>query len=218
MKTALTSSSGTLHTATNKINRRDIERSQNLSVVGSNQNVHVRLEIRNQVATSMLCTAISRSALEMVYAEVVKKLQHHEGEGTEERCSRTRFLLPCSHQIVLGQPIDVTAIHPRWMVQLTLPVIDIPSQDIDSAMLSVLRDPPLLKKGTSAEKIQKAADRIEKVRRCKSCSKVGHNRRTCPKLKMDDTQEIEREADPNPRVNDVAFEEMWTEAMSALSR
>ncbi|KAK9311121.1 hypothetical protein V1524DRAFT_371678, partial [Lipomyces starkeyi] len=72
-----------------------------------------------------------------------------------------------------------------------LPVIDIPSQDIDSAMLSVLRDPPLAipRKGrpkgpqrlqTSAEKIQKAADRIEKVRRCKSCSKVGHNRRTCP--------------------------------------
>ncbi|KAK9330848.1 hypothetical protein V1520DRAFT_369158 [Lipomyces starkeyi] len=199
MKTALTSSSGMLHTATNKINRRAIERSQNLNVVGSNQNVHVRLEIRNQVVTSMLCTVISRSALEMVYAEVVKKLQHHEEEGTEGRCNctiRTRFLLPCSHQIVLGQPIDVTAIHPRWIVQ-PIPVIDMPSQDIDSAMLSVLRDPPACPKGsqrlqTSAEKIQKAADRIENVRRCKSCSKVGHNRRTCPKLKMDDTQEIER--------------------------
>ncbi|KAK9330744.1 hypothetical protein V1520DRAFT_369314 [Lipomyces starkeyi] len=143
----------------------------------------------------------------MVYAEVVKKLQHHEEEGTEERCSctiTTRFLLPCSHQIVLGRPIDVTAIHPRWMVQLTLP--------------------------TSAEKVQKAADRIEKVRRCKSCTKVGHNRRTCPKLKMDDTQEIERAADSNLRVSednedfllgdadDVAFEEMWADAMSALSR
>ncbi|KAK9327529.1 hypothetical protein V1520DRAFT_393815 [Lipomyces starkeyi] len=163
-------------------------------------------------------------------------MQHHEEEGREERCSctiRTRFLLPCSHQIVLGQPIDVTAIHPCWMVQPTLPVIDIPSQDIDSAMLSVLRDPPLAipRKGrpkesqrlqTSAEKIQNAADRMEKVRGCKSCSKVGHNRRTCSKLKM--------EANPNPRnsednedfllgdEDDVAFEEMWADAMSAWSR
>ncbi|KAK9326926.1 hypothetical protein V1520DRAFT_376272 [Lipomyces starkeyi] len=189
MKTALTSSSGTLHTATNKINRQDIERSQILSVVGSNQNVHVRLEIRNQVETSMLCTAISRSALEMVYAEVVKKLQHHEEEGC--RCKiRTRFLLPCSHEIVLGQPIDPT-----------IPVINNPSQDMDSAIL-VLLDPP----------------------------KVGHNRRTYPILKMEDTQENEREAAPNPMVNednedfllsdedDVAFEEIWADAMSALSR
>ncbi|ODQ71725.1 hypothetical protein LIPSTDRAFT_329804 [Lipomyces starkeyi NRRL Y-11557] len=136
MKTASSSSSGTLHTATNKINRRDMERVTKPECPRIQQNVHFRLEIRNQVEASMLCTVISRSALEMVYAEVVKKLQHHEEEGTEERCSctiTTRFLLPCSHQIVLGRPIDVTAIHPRWMVQLTLPVIDIPSQDIDSA-------------------------------------------------------------------------------------
>ncbi|KAK9311560.1 hypothetical protein V1524DRAFT_442031 [Lipomyces starkeyi] len=87
-------------------------------------------------------------------------------------------------------------------------------------MLSVLRDPPLAipRKGrpkwpqrlqTSAEKIQKVADRIKKPRRCKSCSKVEHNRRTCPKLKMEDTQEIESEAAPNPR-------EMWADAMSAF--
>ncbi|KAK9236844.1 hypothetical protein V1525DRAFT_426786 [Lipomyces kononenkoae] len=118
MKTALTSSSGTLYTATTKKKRRESAQSRTLSIVGSNQNVRVRLEIRNQV---------------------LKKLEHKEEQGTDARGSctiRTRFLLPCSHQIVLGQPIHVASIHPRWRVQPTLPDVDIPSQDIDTAMIS----------------------------------------------------------------------------------
>ncbi|KAK9384951.1 hypothetical protein V1515DRAFT_609608, partial [Lipomyces mesembrius] len=35
---------------------------------------------------------------------------------------------------------------------------------------------------TSAEIVQKAADRMEKVRRFGSCHKIGHNRRRCPGL------------------------------------
>ncbi|KAK9328243.1 hypothetical protein V1520DRAFT_346629 [Lipomyces starkeyi] len=74
MKLALTSSTGTLYTAGNKINRRDIDRSEQLSIIGSNESVLVRLEIRNQIETSGLCTVIFRSALELVYTEVVKEI------------------------------------------------------------------------------------------------------------------------------------------------
>ncbi|KAK9249920.1 hypothetical protein V1507DRAFT_500289 [Lipomyces tetrasporus] len=131
----------------------------------------------------------------------------------ETRCScaiRTRFLLPCCHQIVLGQPIGVGFIHPRWLVQPTLPVTNIPLQDIDSTVLSVLRDPSLThEKGTKAEKVQKAADRIEKVRRCKSCGKVGHNRRTY-RVNEDDQDFLLGDEE------DVEFEEMWAEALSTF--
>ncbi|KAK9359559.1 hypothetical protein V1504DRAFT_457629 [Lipomyces starkeyi] len=60
--------------------------------------------------------------------------------------------------------------------------------------LSSLKDPEVLLKGrrgrhrgtrrleTSAEIVQKAADRTEKVRRCGFCHKAGHNCRTCPEL------------------------------------
>ncbi|KAK9481957.1 hypothetical protein V1527DRAFT_61580 [Lipomyces starkeyi] len=59
MKGALTSSSGTLYAAAKKINHSGIERSQQLSVISSNENMFVRLDIRNQVETALLCTAIS---------------------------------------------------------------------------------------------------------------------------------------------------------------
>ncbi|KAJ8102034.1 hypothetical protein POJ06DRAFT_294661 [Lipomyces tetrasporus] len=54
LKGALPSSSGTLHTATKIINRKGTERSQQLSVIESNKNLLVRLEIRNQIETSTL--------------------------------------------------------------------------------------------------------------------------------------------------------------------
>ncbi|KAK9250292.1 hypothetical protein V1507DRAFT_394894, partial [Lipomyces tetrasporus] len=86
MKGALTSSSGTLYTAGKKLNRRGIDRAQQLSVIGSNETLFVRLEIKSQIETSKLCTAISRSALELVYAEVVKKLHQQVEEGSRENC------------------------------------------------------------------------------------------------------------------------------------
>ncbi|KAK9486307.1 hypothetical protein V1527DRAFT_464432 [Lipomyces starkeyi] len=68
MKLALTSSTGTLYnfTAGNK-NRRDIDRSEQLSIIGSDENALVRLEIRNQIETSGLCAVICRSAGTRLY-------------------------------------------------------------------------------------------------------------------------------------------------------
>ncbi|KAK9428469.1 hypothetical protein V1505DRAFT_376989, partial [Lipomyces doorenjongii] len=146
MKGALTSSSGTLYTpGNNKINRRDINRSEELSIIGSNENALVRLEIRNQIETAQLCTVISRPALELVYAEVIKKLhlQIVEG-GTEDACSRSiwhGYLLPCLHRIQLGVPIDVADIHPRWRVHPVFPPLNINWAHIDPETLSNVKDP-----------------------------------------------------------------------------
>ncbi|KAK9344556.1 hypothetical protein V1522DRAFT_410121 [Lipomyces starkeyi] len=76
-----------------------------ISVIGSNETLFVRLEIRSQIETSNLCTAISRSVLELVYAEVVKKLRQQEEECSRENCGCStwnRYLLPCSHRIELA--------------------------------------------------------------------------------------------------------------------
>ncbi|KAK9316742.1 hypothetical protein V1524DRAFT_425411, partial [Lipomyces starkeyi] len=57
---------------------------------------------RNQIETSMLCTKIPRSALVLVYTEVVKKVHNQEEDGTIDKCNctvRSHYLLPCSHQI-----------------------------------------------------------------------------------------------------------------------
>ncbi|KAK9366134.1 hypothetical protein V1509DRAFT_631017 [Lipomyces kononenkoae] len=146
MKSALTSSSGTLQTATNKINSRSTESSRERSITGSNKDLFVRLDIRQQAETAALCTSISRFALEMIYAEVTKRLHHQEEEGAAEGCScaiRGRYLLPCSHLIEPGQSIDLTSIHPRWRVHATLPPINVASEHIDPQMLSAIRDPPL---------------------------------------------------------------------------
>ncbi|KAK9328013.1 hypothetical protein V1520DRAFT_347296 [Lipomyces starkeyi] len=154
----------------------------------------------------MLCTRISRFALEIVYAEVMKKLQHEE-EGVDEICSctiRSRYLLPCSHQIQSGPPIDVGSIHPRWRVQVTLPPIEVPDS-MNADALAFVKDPPLAsaRKGrpkgtrrlpTSAETTQRVSDRIEKVRRCRSCHRIGHNRRTCPKLEIADELALKKES------------------------
>src|SRR5690348_8131584 len=92
----------------------------------------------------MLCTRISRFALEIVYAEVMKKLQHNE-EGVDENCSCTissRYLLPCSNHIQSGLPIDVGSIYPRWRVQVTLPPIEVP-HSMNADAFSFVKEPPL---------------------------------------------------------------------------
>ncbi|KAK9311772.1 hypothetical protein V1524DRAFT_411389 [Lipomyces starkeyi] len=126
---------------------------------------------------------------------------NQEEEGTKYKCNcapSNRYLLPCSHQILFGVPLDVHDIHPRWRVHPEIPPLNVNWQDIDSEKLRVLKDPQasLPRKGrprgtrrlrTSAEVIQNATDRMEKVRRCGSCYKVGHNRRRCPGLSNKDT-------------------------------
>ncbi|KAK9427103.1 hypothetical protein V1505DRAFT_402732 [Lipomyces doorenjongii] len=111
-----------------------------------------------------------------------------------QSCSKhNRYLLPCSHRIQLGVPISITQIHPRWWVHPEFPPVNVAFQHIDAAILLELKDPSatLPRKGrpkgtrrlqTSAEVVQKTADRIEKVRRCGSCKNTGHDRRKCPKL------------------------------------
>ncbi|KAK9427418.1 hypothetical protein V1505DRAFT_380246 [Lipomyces doorenjongii] len=78
--------------------KRDLTSAQHLSIEGSNEALFVRLEIRNQIETSKLCTAISRSGLELVYGEE---------DGSWETCTCSawhRYLLSCSHRIQLGVP------------------------------------------------------------------------------------------------------------------
>ncbi|KAK9428581.1 hypothetical protein V1505DRAFT_287553, partial [Lipomyces doorenjongii] len=197
IKRGLTSSSGSLYTAGKKMNRQDNDRAQHLSIEGSNEALFVRQEIRNQIETSKLCTAISRSGLALVYGEVMKKMQQQQQEdGSWETCACSawhRYLLPCSHRIQLGVPISVADIHPRWWVYPDFPPVNVSFQHIDPEILLGLKDPvaALPRKGrpkgtrrlqTSAEVVQKTTDRIEKVRRCGSCKMPGHNRRKCPKL------------------------------------
>ncbi|KAK9429129.1 hypothetical protein V1505DRAFT_375066 [Lipomyces doorenjongii] len=110
IKRGLTSSSGSLYTA-GKMNRQDNDRAQHLSIEGSNEALFVRQEIRNQIETSKLCTAISRSGLKLVYGKVMKKMQQQQEDGSWETCTCSawhRYLLPCSHRIQLGVPISVT--------------------------------------------------------------------------------------------------------------
>ncbi|KAK9327505.1 hypothetical protein V1520DRAFT_393829 [Lipomyces starkeyi] len=169
---ALTLSTGTLYTAGNKINRRDIDRSEELSIIGSNENILVRLEIRNQIETSGLSTVISRSALELVYTEVAV-----EGDAAEILwgCSIWhRYRLPCFHQIRHGFLFPV---HPVF------PPLNIDWQQIDPQTLLTVRDSPvrLPRKGrpigtrrlpTSAEISQETGDRDGKVRRCGPATKL----------------------------------------------
>ncbi|KAK9326109.1 hypothetical protein V1517DRAFT_350147 [Lipomyces orientalis] len=142
----LTSSSGTLHTAGKKTEpvQRGSEPDRDIEPV----------------------TAISRSGLELIYSEVMKKVQQQE-QGSWESCTRSswnRYLLSCSHRIQLGVPIAAKDIHPRWWVNPEFP-------PVNGSLLQM-----------SAEVVPKTTDRIKKVRRCGSCKMTRHNSRKCPKL------------------------------------
>ncbi|KAK9482433.1 hypothetical protein V1527DRAFT_376200, partial [Lipomyces starkeyi] len=90
-------------------------------------NLLVRVEIRDQIETASLCTAISRScAGDGVHQE--------EEEGTKEKCSCN--ISSCSWFLAMltsdtAWPIYITCIHPRWRVQATIPAINVPSHHID---------------------------------------------------------------------------------------
>ncbi|KAK9482298.1 hypothetical protein V1527DRAFT_499237 [Lipomyces starkeyi] len=106
-------------------------RSEQPSILSSNQNLIVRQDIHNQPETSNLCRAISRHALELVYSEVVKK-QLRQGDESNNECSCAtwnRYLLPCSHRIQLG------------VVHSVFPSLNVPWQQVDSDRLAVLKDP-----------------------------------------------------------------------------
>ncbi|KAK9310952.1 hypothetical protein V1524DRAFT_462018, partial [Lipomyces starkeyi] len=194
--------------------------------IGSNETLFVRLEIWNQIETSNLCTTISRSALELVYAEVVKKLHQQEEEGSREDCGYSTW----NH------------IHPRWWVHPEFSPVNVAFQHIDDEMLLDLKDPPaaLPRKGhprgtrrlnTSAETLQIATDRIEKVRRCGLCKNTGNNRRKCPKLSSNltntenrttateqderTTQQLVASDNADSRRNE-EFEEMWSDVFSLI--
>ncbi|ODQ68873.1 hypothetical protein LIPSTDRAFT_76620 [Lipomyces starkeyi NRRL Y-11557] len=125
----------------------------------------------------------------------MKKVRQQEKESSWETCDCSawnRYLLPCSHRIQLGVPISITDVHPRWWVNPKFPPVNVFFQHIDAEVLLHLKDPAaaLPRKGrpkgtrrlqTSAEVVQKMTDRVEKVRRCGSCKKTGHDRRNCPK-------------------------------------
>ncbi|KAK9350479.1 hypothetical protein V1523DRAFT_355313, partial [Lipomyces doorenjongii] len=90
--------------------------------------------------------------------------------------------------------LDVQEIHPRWRVHPVLPPLKVSWQHIDPDRLSVLalprngRPKATRRLKTSAEVVQKAADRMEKVRRCGSCHKIGYNRHRCPGLLSESSQ------------------------------
>ncbi|KAK9350350.1 hypothetical protein V1523DRAFT_442675 [Lipomyces doorenjongii] len=161
---ALTSSSRTIHTAVKK-----------KETVGD-LNVHSSLVSSDRIGTWLLqcCVQQSRSALGMVYAEVMKRLHQEQGH-IDETC--TSWL-----------PIDIGSIHPRWRVHGNLPPFNTPWQHIDPGTLSAIAGPAIcrrarkrLPKGTrrlrtSAATAQRVSDRVEKVKRCGSCHRVGHNR------------------------------------------
>ncbi|KAK9350163.1 hypothetical protein V1523DRAFT_114675 [Lipomyces doorenjongii] len=105
---------------------------QQLSVIGSNKNLLVRLETRDQIETEMLFTTISRSALEMVYAEVVIEAAASGREEHERELQLYRqepFSLPCSPQIHSGPRKEFERIDPYkspkpWLC-FTLVICDI---------------------------------------------------------------------------------------------
>ncbi|KAK9488640.1 hypothetical protein V1527DRAFT_493951 [Lipomyces starkeyi] len=187
----ITSSSGILYAAGRRINYSGSERSRELSVVSANENLFVRVDIRNQIETSMLCTAISRSALEVVHTEVVKKVYHQEENGTIDKCS-------CTHQIQLSLSLEVAQIHTCWRVG----VVDVPKQTLDASVLKG-RARGTRRLPTSAEIVQRA----EKV--YGSCHKAGHNRRSCPKISdIDGTANQQPDAvDSNDLDEDIDGEE-----------
>ncbi|KAK9327708.1 hypothetical protein V1520DRAFT_393680 [Lipomyces starkeyi] len=210
LKGALGSSARTLYTAGQKLNHRNSQRSEQPGVLNSSENIIVRYDIRTQVETSMLCSAISRSALELIHAEVMKKVHGQEEPGTMDNCNcatRIRYILPCPHQIQLGVPIQVT--------QGPLPAVTGPRENLD---LSLKDHAVLIRRKDSAEIVQQAADRAERVRRCGSCRRVGHTRRTCPVPDNDSangTGEEDERQDKNEK-DGSTIEEIWTDILSTI--
>ncbi|KAK9348533.1 hypothetical protein V1522DRAFT_456196 [Lipomyces starkeyi] len=144
------------------MNYRNRQYSEQLSVINANENIIVRYNIRTQ-------DAISRSALEFIH--------------TECKCAtRIRYLLPCSHQIQLDVLPQVAQVHPRWRIQGALPASSAIADINDIAVLVKRKRRPRESRrlATSADIVQRVADRTKRVRRCGSGKRVGHTRRTCP--------------------------------------
>ncbi|KAK9242960.1 hypothetical protein V1506DRAFT_555733 [Lipomyces tetrasporus] len=126
LEAVLTSSSGTLFTA----------------LIGSSENLIVKTAVKDQIETAGICTKISRSALDLLHAEVMKKLHNQEEAGSSEHCNcdiYRRYLLPCSHKIRLGVPIDVQDIHPRWLIQQPNILLDLSTPRLCNGRLTALK-------------------------------------------------------------------------------
>ncbi|KAK9481605.1 hypothetical protein V1527DRAFT_499641 [Lipomyces starkeyi] len=101
------------------MNYRNRQHSEQLSAINSNENIIVRYSIRTQI------------------------IHRQEEQGTMDKCNcatRTRYLLPCSHHIQLGVPLQVAQVHPRWRIQGALPALTVPSQNLDSSAIADIKD------------------------------------------------------------------------------
>ncbi|KAK9495168.1 hypothetical protein V1508DRAFT_402424 [Lipomyces doorenjongii] len=152
LKSGLTSSSGMLFTAGNKINRRGLLQARTSSIITSNENVTVtKTAASERVETAGICTKISLSALEK---ESDEKLHNQEEAGSSEHCK-------CDD------------IHPRWLVEQSNILVDISTAHIVPPTLATFRDLPvtLPRKGRprgtwrllTSEIVQRAADSVEKT-------------------------------------------------------
>ncbi|KAK9328345.1 hypothetical protein V1520DRAFT_393174 [Lipomyces starkeyi] len=191
LKHSLSSSSGTLYAVGQRISYRDAERSTQHSIVGATENLFVRVDIRNQFETSMLCTRISRSALEL------------EEDGTTDKCSctvRSRYLLPCSHQIQL--------------VQVSLPVLEVTNQNLGTSVLSQLKDLVVLLKRKGRPRAATAYSESED-------RKPGHEVRCgvgIPRRKwgIPDNADGDGEEDVEHIVGGSSLTEVWDDVLASL--
>ncbi|KAK9357403.1 hypothetical protein V1504DRAFT_436770 [Lipomyces starkeyi] len=136
----------------------------------------------------------------------MKKVHKQEEDGTNA---------------VVGVPLDVQEIHPE------LPPLNVSWQHIDPDRLSVLQNPlvALPRKGrprrtrrlkTSAEIVQKAADRMEKVSR--SLSESSQAPDTKERVPVTDDNEAMAEDDEVDDCDerDAHFKVMWADALSLM--
>ncbi|KAK9481836.1 hypothetical protein V1527DRAFT_522421 [Lipomyces starkeyi] len=153
------------------------------------------------------------------------------GDNNLVRQKDARSML-CDCPWRLGVPLDVTQIHPRWRVQVSLPVLEVTKQNLGTSVLSQLKDPVVLLKRngqprrtrrlqTSAEIVQRA----ERVRHCGSCHQAGHNRRSCGRLAestamhehgIDGDGEEDGEEDVEHIVGGSSLTEVWDDVLARL--
>ncbi|KAK9344408.1 hypothetical protein V1522DRAFT_437400 [Lipomyces starkeyi] len=187
LKCSLSSLSGTLYAAGQRISYRDAERSTQHSIVGATENLFT--------------------------------VDNQEEDGTTDKCSctvRSRYLLPCSHQIQLGVPLDVTQIHPRWRVQVSVPVLEVTKQNLGTSVLSQLKDPVVLlnRKGRprGTRRLQTSAEIVQKAERVRHCA--NHQPDAVDNNDLD--EDGDGEEDVEHIVGGSSLTEVWDDVLASL--